>query len=65
MPGAGRSPGETAASLAITEHTLKPHLSRICVWTKTPRSADLVTLIVAIAPPLAGPITDGLPLLLT
>jgi DNA-binding CsgD family transcriptional regulator len=51
--GKGLNPSETAASLGISENTLKTHLKRIYAKTGTSRQADLVKLVSDIATPLA------------
>lgn len=50
--GRGLSPAQCASALAITENTLKTHLSRIYAKTETARQADLVVLVSTIASPL-------------
>lgn len=50
--GRGLSPAQCASALAITENTLKTHLSRIYAKTETARQADLVVLVSTIASPV-------------
>jgi DNA-binding CsgD family transcriptional regulator len=52
--GSGLSPSNSAASLGISENTLKTHLSRIYAKTGKTRQADLVKLMSEIGTPLAG-----------
>jgi DNA-binding CsgD family transcriptional regulator len=47
--GQGLNPSDTAASLGISENTLKTHLKRIYAKTGTSRQADLVKLVSDIA----------------
>jgi DNA-binding CsgD family transcriptional regulator len=49
----GSSTSRSAASLGISENTLKTHLGRIFAKTNTARQADLIKLVLAIGTPLA------------
>jgi DNA-binding CsgD family transcriptional regulator/PAS domain-containing protein len=51
--GAGNSPSQSAASLGVSENTLKTHLNRIYAKTGKSRQADLVKLVSEIGTPLA------------
>lgn len=50
--GTGSAPTKTAASLGISENTLKTHLGRIFAKTGTKRQADLIKLMADIGPSL-------------
>jgi DNA-binding NarL/FixJ family response regulator len=52
VAGKGLNPSETAASLGISENTLKTHLKRIYAKTGTSRHADLLKLVSDIATPV-------------
>jgi DNA-binding CsgD family transcriptional regulator/PAS domain-containing protein len=52
--GKGLNPSQTAASLGISENTLKTHLNRIYAKTGRSRQADLVKLVADIGTPLAA-----------
>nr|OAP95945.1 LuxR family transcriptional regulator [Rhizobium leguminosarum] len=50
--GKGLSAAQCAATLAISENTLKTHLGRVYAKTSTARQADLVALVSTIASPI-------------
>jgi DNA-binding CsgD family transcriptional regulator len=51
MSLAGRGLSDIAATLALSENTLKTHFSRIYSKTGVHRQAELVSLMAAISPP--------------
>ncbi|WP_261321722.1 helix-turn-helix transcriptional regulator [Rhizobium leguminosarum] len=50
--GRGLSAAQCAATLAISENTLKTHLGRVYAKTSTARQADLVALVSTISSPI-------------